>query len=80
MAGFFATYLAGLSDYTLEVTEIMDTEDKVVVACHDTARLAPGLVERDFVHVWTVTARDSSASKLQDDRGSPRSRRAAGVA
>ena len=56
MAGFFATYLAGFSDYTLEVTEIMDAEDKVVVACHDTARLGPGLVERDFVHVWTVTA------------------------
>jgi ketosteroid isomerase-like protein len=56
MAGFFATYLAGFSDYTMEPTEIIDGGDKVVAACHDTARLGPGAVERDFTHVWTVTA------------------------
>jgi uncharacterized protein len=56
LMGFFATYLAGFSDYTVEVTQIIDADDKVVASCHDTARLGSGLVERDFAHVWTVTA------------------------
>jgi|SRR6476646_7976573 ketosteroid isomerase-like protein len=56
MAGFFATYLAGFSDYTMDVTEVIDGEDKVVALCHDTARLGPGVVERDFAHLWTVSA------------------------
>jgi ketosteroid isomerase-like protein len=53
---FFATYLEGFSDYTVVVTEIIDAGDKVMAECHDTARLGPGVVERDFAHVWTLDA------------------------
>ena len=56
MMAFFETYLAGFSDYAMEPTKVIDENDKVVAACHDTARLGPGVVERDFAHVWTITA------------------------
>ncbi len=51
---FFATYLEGFSDYAVEITRIIEAGDRVLVACHDTARLGPGIVERDFTHVWTI--------------------------
>jgi ketosteroid isomerase-like protein len=53
---FFATYLEGFSEYTLEVNQIIDAGDKVMAECHDTARLGPGVVERDLAHVWTLEA------------------------
>ena len=52
---FFATYLAGFSDYTMEANEVIDGGDKVVQRA-TTPRDGPGVVERDFTHVWTVTA------------------------
>lgn len=57
---FLETYLAGLSDYTIELGEIRAGGDRVVVACHDRSRLdarfGGGVVERDFGHVWTIRA------------------------
>jgi ketosteroid isomerase-like protein len=51
---FFATYLAGFSDYKLTVVELVESGDQVVALAHDTAGLGDAVVERDFAHVWTL--------------------------
>jgi hypothetical protein len=46
-------------------------------ACHDTARLGTGVVERDFAHVWTVTA--ASLVRLQVFKTTEEALEAAGL-
>ena len=60
---FFETYLSGFSEYRVEVINVIEAEDKVVAALHDTASLGTAVVERDFAHVWTF--RDGVPVRLQ---------------
>jgi ketosteroid isomerase-like protein len=63
MRRFFGTYLSGFTAYQVEVTEMVEREDTVVAALHDTASLGTAVVERDFAHVWTF--RDGVPMRLQ---------------
>jgi ketosteroid isomerase-like protein len=63
MSRFFGTYVSGFSDYRVEVINVIEAEDMVVAALHDTASLGRGVVERDFAHVWTF--RDGAPMRLQ---------------
>jgi ketosteroid isomerase-like protein len=74
---FFGTYLSGFSDYRVEVINVIEAEDKVVAALHDTASLGTGVVERDFAHVWTF--RDGAPVRLQAFKTTEEALEAAGL-
>jgi ketosteroid isomerase-like protein len=61
---FFATYLAGFSDYNVSVADLVETrDDRVVALLHDSARLGDATVERDLAHIWTLDG--GSAIRVQ---------------
>jgi ketosteroid isomerase-like protein len=60
---FFATYLAGFSNYKVAVVELVDNGEQVAALLHDTASLGDAVVERDFAHTWTF--RSGKAVRLQ---------------
>jgi ketosteroid isomerase-like protein len=60
---FFATYLAGFSDYKVTVMELIENGEQVVAFCRDSASLGDAIVERDFAHTWTL--QDRKAVRVQ---------------
>ena len=78
LSRFFGTYLSGFSDYRVEVINVIEAEDKVVAALHDTATLGTGVVNRDFAHVWTF--RDGVPVRLQAFKTTEEALEAAGLA
>jgi ketosteroid isomerase-like protein len=54
-----ATYASGWNDYSAEIKELIDADDRVVVVLHETATMRETGVplDRDLIQVWTMRDR-----------------------
>jgi ketosteroid isomerase-like protein len=57
LTDMLATYASGWTDYSAELTELIDGGDRVVAVLHETATMRKTGVplDRDLVHLWTVS-------------------------